>query len=113
MFLTAAALSVATPPDRWVPVGGRADLYEEYLDTQSVMRTGDKVMLWTRRDFALGKGTAWMEIEMNCSTRTETIVAWIRDEGGSVSHNVVRPHREAAPIPPKSSAEKIFQIACR
>jgi hypothetical protein len=113
MLLTALALSVAIQPDRWVHVGGRDNSYKEYLDAQSVVRSGDKVTLWTRRDFVLGKGTAWMELEIDCATRMETVVAWIRDEGGSVSHNVVRPHRKAAPIPPGSTAERIFDLTCR
>ena len=112
MFLIAAALAMAAPPERWVHVGGSADLYEEYLDTQSLRRSGDKVTLWTRRDFALGRATSWNELEFDCSRRTQTILAYIRDEGGTVSHNVVRPHREASRIPRKSVEERIFQIAC-
>lgn len=113
MFLIALALSITTQPERWVHVGCSADLYEEYLDRESVKRSGDKVTLWTRRDFVRKMGTGWNEIEMDCSTRMETIVAWIRDDGGTVSHNVVRPHRKAAPISPKSAAERIFDIVCR
>jgi hypothetical protein len=85
----------------------------EYLDKEGVARSGDKVTLWTRRDLARGQGTAWNEIEFDCSARTDTILAWVRDERGTVSHNVVRPPRGPAPIPPKSVAERIFDIACR
>jgi hypothetical protein len=113
MFLTALALSMAIQAERWVHVGGSPNLYEEYLDRESVKRSGDKVTLWTRRDFVRGKGTAWNEIEFDCSSRTETILAYVRDERGTISHNVVRPHRAAAPIPPKSVTERIFSIACR
>ncbi len=113
MFLTGLALSAGVQPDRWVPVGGSANSYEEYLDRESVSRSGDKVTVWTRRDFVRGQGTAWHEIEFDCSTRTETILAYIRDDGGTISHNVVRPHRESAPIPPNSAAERIFNLACR
>ena len=113
MLLAALALATVIPPDRWVHVGGSTDLYEEYLDTESVRRSGDKVTLWTRRDFVRDQGTAWNEIEFDCSARTETILAWVRDDNGTVSHNVVRPHREAAPIPRGSVEERIFNIACR
>lgn len=113
MFLTALALSAAIQPDRWVHVGGSTNLYEEYLDMESVKRSGDKVTLWTRRDLARDQGTAWNEIEFDCSARTETILAYIRDDRGSISHNVARPHREAAPIPPGSVKERIFNMACR
>jgi hypothetical protein len=112
MFLTALTLSAMIQPDRWVHVGGSPKVYEEYLDRESVRRSGDKVSLWTRRDY-LDRVTFWNEIEFDCSARTETIIAWIRDEGGTISHNDVRPHRAAAPIPAKSAAEKIFDIACR
>lgn len=112
MLLTALALSALIQTDRWVHVGGSADLYEEYLDKESVSRNGTKVILWTRRDFARDQGTAWNEIELDCSARTETILAWVRDERGVVSHNVVRPHRAAAPIRAKSVEEGIFNIAC-
>ena len=103
----------AAQADRWVHVGGIANQYEEYLDKESVRRTGDKVTLWTRRDPVLGKGTAWNELELDCSARTETILAWIRDDGGIVSHNSVRPHREALPIRSGSVEEKLFDLACR
>ena len=112
MFLTALALSAMFQPDRWVDVGAGTDLYKEYFDKESVRRTGDKVTLWTRRDFA-DRVTAWNELEFDCAAKTETIVAWIRDEHGTISHNAVRPHREAAPIPPGSLEEKLFNIACR
>jgi hypothetical protein len=113
MLLTALALSTVIPADRWVHVGGSAGLYEEYLDTDSVKRTGDKVTLWTRRDFVRDQGNAWNELEFDCSERMETILAYIRDNGRTVTHNVVRPHRGSAPIPPNSVPEKIFNIACR
>ncbi len=113
MFLIAVALSMATPPDRWVRVGGSTNLYEEYLDKGSVRRSGDKVILWTRRDLVLDQGTSWNELEFDCSKRTETILAYIRDDGETISHNVVRPHRKASPIPPRSVKERIFNIACR
>ena len=113
IFLTGLALSGEAQPDRWVHVGGSADSHQEYLDTESVRRSGDKVSLWTRRDFARDGSTAWHELEFDCTTRTETVVAWIRDEGGTVSHNDVRPHRGPSPIAPNSAAETIFKLACR
>jgi hypothetical protein len=113
MFLTALALSAMLQPDRWVHVGGSADLYEEYLDRESLRRSGVKVAVWTRRDFVRDGGTAWHELEYDCSVRTESILAYIRDDGRTVSHNTVRPHREASPIPPGSVAEKILNLACR
>ena len=112
MYLTVLVLSALIQADRWVHVGGSPGLYEEYLDKQSVARSGDKVTLWTRRDLARGEGTAWNEIEIDCSARTDTILAWVRDDRGTVSHNVVRPHRAAVPIPPNSVEERIFNIAC-
>ncbi len=112
MFLTALVLATSVPPSRWLHVGGSAD-YQEYLDRESVKRSGDKVALWTRRDYAPEASTAWHEIELDCRARTETIIAYIRDDRGTVSHNVVRPHRAAAPIAPGTVEEKIFNIACR
>lgn len=113
MFLVGLALSALTEPDRWVPVGRSANAYEEYLDTNSVKRSGDKVTVWTRRDFVSGQSTLWHEIEFDCRARTETIVAYVRDDGGTVSHNAVRPHRAASAIVPGSVEERIFGIACR
>jgi hypothetical protein len=113
MLLAGLALSTAIHPDRWVHVGGSTGSYEEYLDRESVNRNGDKVTVWTRRDFVLNQGTAWHEVELDCSTRTETILSYVRDDGGTISHNVVRPHRDSAPIAPQSVAERIFNIACR
>jgi surface-adhesin protein E len=113
MFLIAAALLTTTPPDRWVHVGGRTNDYEEYVDKASVRRSGRKVTLWTRRDFVPYGGAEWHELEFDCSTRTGTILAYIRDDRGTITHNVVRPHREASPIPPASVEETIFEMACR
>ena len=68
--------------------------------------------LWTRRDFAGGGATVWHEIELDCAARTETIVAFIRDDGGIISHNDARPYRAASPIRPGSAEERIFAIGC-
>ena len=113
MFLTALALSTMIQPDRWIHVGGSTDLYEEYLDNESIRRSGDKVTVGTRRDFVRDQGTAWNEIEVDCSKRTDTILAYIRDDGRAISHNVVRPHRKSSPIQPESVEERIFKVACR
>jgi hypothetical protein len=112
MFLTALVLSTLAEPDRWVHVGSGND-HAEFLDRESVRRSGDKVSLWTRRDLAGDQDTLWHEIELDCSTKTDTIIAYIRNERGMVSHNDIRPHRASAPIPPGSVQEKIFNIACR
>ena len=113
MFLTALALSTMIQPERWVHVGGGTGLYDEFVDTESVRRSGDKVTVWTRRDFAENQGKAWNELEYDCAARTETILAYIRDDGRTISHNVVRPHRAASPVPPGSVEERILAIACR
>ncbi len=111
MFLIAVALFAASPPDRWVHVGGSANTSEEYVDKESVRRVGDKVTLWTQREF--GQGAAWRELEFDCSMRTETILAYVRDDKGAISHNVVRPHRKASPILRGSVEERIFNLVCR
>ncbi len=113
MFLTALALHAAVQAERWVDVGGSEGPHREYLDTQSIKRTGEKVTLWTRRDLVQGQDTVWNELEFDCSKRTDTIVAYIRDDRGTISHNDVRPHRGPAPIRPKSARERIFKLVCR
>ena len=113
MFLAGLGLCAATQPERWVHVGGSADSDQEYLDWESVTRSGSKVTLWTRRDFAGGQATAWYELEIDCSAKTETVLAFVRDDRGTVSHNVDRPHRRLAPIAPNSVEERIFNLICR
>lgn len=113
MILVALALSAVTLEDRWIHVGGRTNHYEEYVDKESIKRSGDKVTLWTRRNFVHDQGTAWNELELDCRKRTETILAYIHDDSRSISHSVDRPHREASLIPANSVEEKIFNIACR
>ena len=113
MLLIAVTLSAATLADRWVRVGGSTSLYEEYVDQESVRRSGDKVSLWTRRDYVGGSRTSWNELEFDCRMRTGAVLAFIEDDGGSVSHNVDRPHRAAAPVAPNSVEERLFNIACR
>jgi hypothetical protein len=111
MFLIALILSTIQP-DRWIPLGGSTD-QKEYLDKESVKRSGDKVTLFTRRDIPAEKAMLWKEIEFDCSAKTDTIIAWIRDDAGTVSHNTTRPHRAAAPIAPGSTEERLFTLACR
>lgn len=113
ILLTGWVLSSAIQPERWVHVGGSTGAYEEYLDTESVQRSRDKVTIWTRHDFVLGQGTAWNEIAFDCAKRTVTLLAYVRDDGATISHNVVRPHRESSPITPNSVEEAIFNIVCR
>jgi hypothetical protein len=113
MILAALALSAAAPPERWLHVGESPDQFREYVDTQSIQRSGDTVTLWTRRDLLPDAGTVWNELELDCRGMTETVLAFIKDDGASVSHNTVRPHRPAAPIAAGSVPEKIFNIACR
>ena len=113
MILTALALYVAEPPERWLHVGGDRNDYQEYVDSQSIRRSGDSATLWTRRDLSGGAGTMWHELEFDCSRRTQTVLAFIKDDGTSVSHNEARPHRPASPISPGSAGEEVFNIACR
>ena len=94
-------------------MGGSQNVYEEYVDRESIVRRGDKATVWTRRDLVLEQATVWHEIELDCAGETETILAYIRDDRGTVSHNVARPHRDASLIPRGSTSEKIFNLACR
>jgi hypothetical protein len=112
MFLIALTLSLVMQPDRWIPVGGGTD-QKEYLDRESVKRSGAKVTLFTRREIPAEKAIVWQEMEFDCARRTETLIAWIRDDDGTVSHNTTRPHRAAAPIAPGSTEERLFTLACR
>lgn len=113
MILTVLALLAAAQPDRWVHLGGSAGVHEDYLDKDSIAKKGGKVALWTRRDLVRDEATLWYEIQLDCVGRTQTIVAWIRDDRGTVSHSVDRPHRAAAPIKAGSLEEKVFSLACR
>jgi hypothetical protein len=113
MILTALTLSAAAPLERWLHVSESPRQYQEYVDTQSIQRSGDTVTLWTRRDLLFDAGTVWTELELDCGKRTETVLAFIKDDGSSVSHNTARPHRPAAPIAPRSVAENIFNLVCR
>jgi Surface-adhesin protein E len=112
MFLIVLAITLAAPAERWVRIGGSANLYEEFLDKESVTRTGDKVTLWTRRDFARGGGIVWHEIEIDCARKEAAIVAFIRDDAGIVSHNDARPYKAASTISPGSVEEELFNLAC-
>jgi hypothetical protein len=112
MILIAFLLSAAAPAERWVHVGGHPNVHEEYVDVESIARDGDKVSLWSRRDLLLNQGTVWHELEFDCGARTETILAYIQDAGGVVSHNNVRPHREASRIAADPVTNRIFEIAC-
>ena len=111
-FVIACALSMAMQSDRWVPVGNRS-AYHDYLDQESITRSGNKVTLWTRRDFASQQRTAWHEIEVDCASKQATILAYIEDDAGTVSHNIVRPHRGPTPIRPNSVEERIYESVCR
>ena len=112
-FVMASALSMAMPPDRWIPVGDGSAAYRDYLDQESIKRDGNKVMLWTRRDYVGQQRTAWNEIEVDCLRKRDAVLAYVQDDAGTVSHNIVRPHRRSAAIPPNSVEEEIFNLVCR
>ncbi|CAA9508600.1 MAG: hypothetical protein AVDCRST_MAG31-822 [uncultured Sphingomonas sp.] len=112
-FVMAWALSVVTQSDRWVPVGGSHNEYQDHLDQESLKRSGNKVTLWTRRDFVTQQRTAWNEIEVDCARKWDTILAYVQDDAGVISHNVVRPHRGSTAIPPNSVGERIYDLVCR
>jgi hypothetical protein len=110
-FVIACALSMAVQSDRWARVGG-SDTYHDYLDQESIQRSGNKVTLWTRRDYVSQQRTAWHEIEVDCATKRDTILAYIEDDAGTVSHNIVRPHRGPAAIRPDAVEGKIYDLVC-
>lgn len=112
-FVIASALSMLMPSDRWVPVGDSSAEYRDYLDRESIKRSGNKVMLWTRRDYVTQQRTAWNEIEVDCLRKRDTVLAFVQDDAGSVSHNIDRPHRGSTAIPPNSVEEIIFDLVCR
>lgn len=106
------ALILAAPSERWVEIGSGA-AHRDYLDRDSIERAGDRVTLWTRRDFATERRTRWHEMEVDCSRRQDTLLAWVEDHEGSVSHNVTRPARGPAPIADGSLAARIYDAVCR
>jgi hypothetical protein len=112
-LLLACALSMVMQSDRWLPVGGSNNGYQDYLDRDSIKRSGNTVTLWTRRDFVSQQRTAWNEIEVDCSSKRDTILAYVQDDAGTISHNVVRPHRGWSAIQPNSVEERIFDFVCR
>jgi hypothetical protein len=111
-LVLAAVFSTMMQFDRWVLVGGSNSAYQDYLDLESIKRSGDKATLWTRRDFVKQQRTVWHEIEVDCTSKSDTILAYIEDDSGSISHNVTRPHRGSTAIPPGSVEENIYQLVC-
>lgn len=99
-------------PERWVHVGGSPDQHEHYLDQESIAALGDRIVAWTKRESMLDQSTEWYELEFDCSIRTVTILAYVRDQRGIISHGVARPHRAASPIQPGSADDRSFRIVC-
>ena len=112
-FVIVCALSMTMQSDRWISIGSSNNASQDYLDQESIKRSGNKVTLWTRRDFITQQRTAWNEIEVDCSSKRDTILAHVQDDAGTISHNVVRPHRGSTAIPPNSIEERIFHLVCR
>jgi hypothetical protein len=112
-ILAAMMMSVAVTTERWVRISGSDGTHWDYLDRHSLKRDGNKVTLWTRRDFARQQRTLWHEIEVDCAAKSDTISAWVEDNDGAVTHNLVRPHRPSATIPPNSLGQSIFDLVCR
>jgi hypothetical protein len=112
-ILAVMMMSVAVPTDRWIPVSGSEGPHRDYLDRHSIQRNGHKVTLWTRRDFAGQQRILWHEIEIDCAAKMDTIIAWVEDNAGAVTHNVHSPHRPSATIPPGSLGQTIFDLVCR
>jgi hypothetical protein len=112
-FVMACVLSMMMQSERWVPVGGSDNAYQDYLDRESLKRSGNKVTLWTRRNFVTQQRTIWHEIEVDCSSKRDTVLAYVQDDAGTISHNTVRPHRGPTAIPPNSVGARIFDRVCR
>lgn len=108
----AFAFAMVTPSERWIPIGESGIASRDYLDRESIQRSGDTVTLWTRRDFVTQQRTAWNEIEVDCANKRDTILAYVQDDAGTVSHNIARPHRRSTEIPPHSIGERIFDLVC-
>ncbi len=93
LALTASGLSAAVQPDRWVHVGGSPGLYEEHLDKESVTRSGDKVTLWTRRDFgrdAIEKARAIVEKARSAIERRDAALVKEQIEGLTRTHRMFK-----------------------
>lgn len=99
--------------DRWVHVGHGTDRTEEYVDRESIERNGDKVTLWTRSESRPERSIVWKEWEFDCAKKLQSVLAYISDDQGTISHNVARPHREASPILQGSVEEMIYAKVCR
>lgn len=112
-FVIALTLSMLLTFERWVPIGDNRGEYRDYLDRESIKRSGNKASLWTRRDYATQQRTAWKEIEVDCLRKRDTILAYVQDDAGTISHNTVRPHRGSTAILPNSVEDKIFELVCR
>lgn len=112
-ILAAMMMSVPVPTDRWILVSGTDGPQRDYLDRHSIQRNGNKVTTWTKRDFAGQQRILWHEIEVDCAAKSDTIIAWVEDNAGAVTHNLVRPHRPSATIPPNSLGQSIFDLVCR
>jgi hypothetical protein len=117
MSLGAVAAEAGPHPtiqsERWIPVGGSANLHEDYLDQVSIAVLGAKVTAWAKRESVSEHSTEWYELEFDCSMRTVTILAQIRNARGIISHSSARPHRAASPIHPGSVDDRSFKIVCR
>lgn len=113
MLLTALFLSLDAQPERWVHLGGGAGAPSEYLDKDSIVRADPFVTVWTRRDVRPDGVTLWHELKVDCATRRVSILGYVRDERGTVSHNDARPHRDFRPVRSGTGEERVFRMVCR
>ncbi|WP_118856664.1 surface-adhesin E family protein [Sphingomonas mesophila] len=110
MLVLPLLFAVAAQPERWVAIGAESN---EFIDRESVARNGARVTFWTRREFPSQQRTRWHELEFDCSARRHTLLDYVEDDAGVVSHNFDRPHRGPAPIVAGSQEERMFAIVCR
>ena len=123
-LLVAALLAVFSTSvmAEWTEVGGNDD-QTTYADLSTIRKSGDKVKMWELIDFKVVQTLAVKrflssvsQFEYDCKEGTDRLLSltWYAKNmrQGDVVLTSGYPHEESAPIPPGTTAEILFKLAC-
>jgi hypothetical protein len=106
----------------WVKVGNSAD-FDVYIDNRSIKESTDTLQMWVLYDFNTVQGTDASQHlsfkslnQYQCRTKTSKMLVATTYDGHATTGKVVDTFNgtaNAIPIPKKSIAEDLWNLACR
>jgi hypothetical protein len=110
----------AQAADRWTPVTTVASGDVIFIDRQSIRRTGDRIIVWQRRELAQtganGARVRLSQWEYNCVARSQNLLTLVilDGDGRTLSSDTVIPANQVVEaVVPETVVENVLRAVCR